>query len=409
MGTRTAPAPARPIGARDARGLRLPPQRTWGTPAGRRWGEKADPASWTDDLECEPVVRHELFATLVQPERADSLDFSGFLPVVRSPRPLPRGEPQREAEAVETRIPATKQPKDQPLPLARRVAQASMRLSELGRVRPVVRIPASVSQRKSGGASTRMAKLPPMWLLANALILIAAMATILPRIVTADAAAGCAWHVVVPGDTLGNLGWANHTNAMTIAQANHIANPNLIYVGQRLCIPMVAGAHTATEPVVHAGAKPATYGSAKGVQSFLTYVLPYAQQAHNATGWPVSMILAQWGLEQAWRVPGYTGFNFGNVAALPGEPTVNGIAVPGSPAAFAYARSPQDGLRYYLRVAALSYYSRVAPAARAGGPDAAARALGASPWDAAHYTAIGSPGSSLLSLMQRYNLYTYDH
>ncbi len=100
---------------------------------------------------------------------------------------------------------------------------------------------------------------------------------------------------------------------------------------------------------------------------------------------------------------------WGNVAALPGEPTVNGIAVPGSPAAFAYAKSPEDGLRYYLRVAHLAYYQRVAPAGAANGPDAAARALGASPWDAGHYTDSGNPGSSLLSIMRVYNLYWYDH
>ena len=43
------------------------------------------------------------------------------------------------------------------------------------------------------------------------------------------------------------------------------------------------------------------------------------------------------------------------------------------------------------------------------GPDAAARALGTSPWDAGHYTASGNPGSSLLSIMRVYNLYWYDH
>jgi LysM repeat protein len=299
----------------------------------------------------------------------------------------------------------------QPNPVASRIAQASMRLADLGAMRPVVRIPARAphsGKTASSGVTFKHAKLPPVWLLANALILVAAIVTIFPRVFTADAAAGCSWHTVIPGDTLGNLGWVYHTNATALAQANHIQNPNLIYVGQRLCIPMVAGAHTATEPTVNAGAKPVPTGTAQGVQAFLAFAEPYARLAHNATGWPVSMILAQWGLEQAWRAPGYTGYNFGNVAALPGQPTVNGIDVPGSPAAFAYAKTPQDGLSYYIRVAHLSYYRAVASAAASGGPDAAARALGRSPWDAAHYTAIGSPGSSLVSLIHKYNLYTYD-
>ncbi|HEX8036414.1 MAG TPA: hypothetical protein VF510_21330, partial [Ktedonobacterales bacterium] len=90
------------------------------------------------------------------------------------------------------------------------------------------------------------------------------------------------------------------------------------------------------------------------------------------------------------------------------EPTVNGIAVPGSPAAFAYARTPQDGTRIYVRVARLGYYSAVAPAATSGGVDAAARALGRSPWDAGHYTDHRDPGSSLLSILRVYNLYWYD-
>jgi LysM repeat protein len=380
--------------------------------AGRaEFADEVEASLRCDDVECEPVARHDLFTTLIQPERTDALDFTGILPVVRRPHHATLAsmpQPPVMLKPVPYSKSAAQPASDRAV--VRGVAQASVRLRELGSIRPVVRIPGLPPAKEGGsGIAVRSAKLPPVWLLANALILIAALVTILPRVVTADAAAGCSWHIVVPGDTLGNLGWANHTNALTIAAANHIANPNLIYVGQRLCIPLVEGAHTASAPKVPAASQPATYGSAKGVKAFITFVMPYARQAHDVTGWPISMILAQWGLEQAWRVPGYTGFNFGNVAALPGEPTVNGIAVPGSPAAFAFAKTPQDGLRYYIRVAHLSYYSRVAPAARSGGPDAAARALGASPWDAGHYTSISSPGSSLVRLIHAYNLYVYDN
>ncbi len=295
------------------------------------------------------------------------------------------------------------------VPVARRIAQASVRLAELGRQRPAVRISAPGRGSNSHAARRSFtAKLPPIWLLANLAIVLAIGVAVLPRMVTADAAAGCRWHAVVPGDTLGNLGWANHTSALALARANHISNPNLIYVGQNLCIPLTSGAQAKTAPAVPAASQPPKFGTATGVKKFVEFALPYARKAHQQTGWPVSLILAQWGLEQGWHVPSYTGYNWGNVAALPGEPTVHGTAAPGSPSAFAYARTPDDGLRYYVRVAHVGYYKAVAPTAAKYGPDAAARALGQSPWDAAHYTSIHSPGSSLINLMRVYNLYWYD-
>ncbi len=144
------------------------------------------------------------------------------------------------------------------------------------------------------------------------------------------------------------------------------------------------------------------------VHGFLVLAMPYAVQAHQALGWPTSVIMAQWGLEHGWFVPDYTGYNWGNVSAIAGEPSVGGINVPGSPAAFAYARTPADGLRYFLSAARLPYYAGVAPAARQGGADAAAVALGHSPWDAGHYTNIGQPGSSLLAIMRDFNFYRFD-
>ena len=119
------------------------------------------------------------------------------------------------------------------------------------------------------------------------------------------------------------------------------------------------------------------------------------------------MILAQWGLEQGWETPRFTGYNWGNCGAVPDEPSVPGTSAPGSPDAFAYAPGPEDGLRIYLHVAHLDYYTAVAPAAQ-NGPDAAARALGESPWDAGHYTDHDDPGSSLVAIMQDFNLYQYD-
>ena len=46
-----------------------------------------------------------------------------------------------------------------------------------------------------------------------------------------------AWTVVKPGDTLAKIAWRFQTSIWPIVRANNIANPNVIYVGQRLCIP----------------------------------------------------------------------------------------------------------------------------------------------------------------------------
>ena len=226
----------------------------------------------------------------------------------------------------------------------------------------------------------------------------------------------CIWHTVVSGDTLGKLGWASPGGALGVARANNIPNPDLIYIGQHLCVPTANGDPPPKTASTSAPADPppadpppvARGASASGAQAFIQFVLPYARAAHRATGWPTSLIIAQWGLEQGWHVPSYTGYNFGNCAGAPGAMLVPGLNVPGSPSAFAYAPTPQEGLRIYVYVAHLNYYAAVAPAAARGGVDAAARALGQSPWDAGHYTATGSPGSSLLSILRTYNLYRYD-
>jgi nucleoid-associated protein YgaU len=385
VGMRSTLAPSRTTGVRDARELRLPPiapddehagasARRYGTMSA--WGmdeDAADAEEFSAEQEYTPFRRYGVPPTRMR---------TGAYPV---PSSATLAEPQ---------------------PALGRVRRATQRLAELGAYRPMVRIPGAAARDEQHG-TPHHAKLPPIWLLANLVIMLAVGIAVLPQVVHVDAAAGCEWYTVRPGDTLGNLGWAHHTNAMAIANANHIANPNLIFVGQHICIPLTSWAQAHSAPAMPAAAMPPRFGTASGVQSFITFALPYARQAHQATGWPVSMILAQWGLEQGWRIPGYTGYNWGNVASLPGAPTVGGINVPGSPARFTYASTPAAGLNYYLRVAGLSYYRGVATAARKGA-DAAARALGASPWDAAHYTNIGQPGSSLIRIMRVYNLYWYD-
>ncbi len=47
----------------------------------------------------------------------------------------------------------------------------------------------------------------------------------------------CTWYVVRPGDTLTKIAVRYGTSVQAIAQRNSLKNANLIYVGQRLCIP----------------------------------------------------------------------------------------------------------------------------------------------------------------------------
>lgn len=153
-----------------------------------------------------------------------------------------------------------------------------------------------------------------------------------------------------------------------------------------------------------------------GEQEFVCVALPFARLAqHQITRgtraqpnpWYVSVILAQWGIEQGWQMPGYTGYNFGNVSGIAGQPFVPGVHVVGSPADFAYAPSAEDGVYDYVTFIQNGLYNTVA-ATYAQGPEAQALALGRSPWDAAHYTAYGQPGSTLLSVMRVYNLKRFD-
>src|SRR5437763_9886334 len=44
-------------------------------------------------------------------------------------------------------------------------------------------------------------------------------------------------YIVVRGDTLGGIAGRYNTTWQRLASYNHIANPNLIYVNQAVCIP----------------------------------------------------------------------------------------------------------------------------------------------------------------------------
>lgn len=51
----------------------------------------------------------------------------------------------------------------------------------------------------------------------------------------------CKWYTVRAGDTLSAIAWSYHTTIWVLAQVNHIANVNLIFVNQQICIPYRVG------------------------------------------------------------------------------------------------------------------------------------------------------------------------
>lgn len=143
--------------------------------------------------------------------------------------------------------------------------------------------------------------------------------------------------------------------------------------------------------------------------AFIRTMLPIAQQAHRDLGWPVSVVLAQMGVEHGWLFPDFDGWNLANSKVFADPNGDGGVCFHQSVVrSFCYASTPQVGLAIYEHVAHLSYYAAIAPAARAGGAVAAARALGKSPWDEGHYAANGVPGGKLLAAMNTFNLYQYD-
>ena len=209
-------------------------------------------------------------------------------------------------------------------------------------------------------------KLVPVWMLVNLalfiVVLLAMAAQTLPRSLAGNAAASssCRWHSVAAGETIYSISATYHLSAASVAEANHLKSYGALRPGEHLCIPLALPTLVAASEDGLVAPNLVTNGTAvHGSTQFIQFALPYAESAHQQTGWPVSMILAQWGLEHGWLVPGFTGYNWGNVGALPGVPEVASGGAWGAPAYFAYAQTPQAGVNYYVAVAGLSFYREV--------------------------------------------------
>jgi LysM repeat protein len=85
--------------------------------------------------------------------------------------------------------------------------------------------------------------------------------TLLGAFAKAACSTGDATYRVVSGDTLGTIAGRYHTTWQRLASYNHLANPNLIYIDQHICIP---GAAQGQAP-----ARPLTF--VRGVGNFFPY------------------------------------------------------------------------------------------------------------------------------------------
>ncbi len=76
------------------------------------------------------------------------------------------------------------------------------------------------------------------WIVGLCFVLVVAAVLLWATSVFAD---GGIIHVVRRGDTVGNLAWQYGVSSRAIVAANRLKNPDLIYVGQRLLIPLPGG------------------------------------------------------------------------------------------------------------------------------------------------------------------------
>jgi len=114
----------------------------------------------------------------------------------------------------------------------------------------------------------------------------------------------CAWHIVHRGETLSRIAWSSHTTIWRLAQVNYIRDVNLIFVGQRLCIPYrSSGGYTGsfvTSGLMYNGTVRWYYF--KALQwSTRGQVISMLRWAAHRYGLPVNLLMAI-----AWQESGWT-------------------------------------------------------------------------------------------------------
>jgi len=135
---------------------------------------------------------------------------------------------------------------------------------------------------------------------------------------------------------------------------------------------------------------------------FFETMAPYAQQASQETGVPVSVILAQWALESGYGTSRFAkeGLNFGGIKLSSNSPTKEYMIQGGTGAKFAKYSSISQFVEDYVRVLKLGYYKAVR---EAGDALKAMEALAQSPYDAGGYA-----GGKLQKVWSQWNLQKYD-
>jgi flagellum-specific peptidoglycan hydrolase FlgJ len=142
------------------------------------------------------------------------------------------------------------------------------------------------------------------------------------------------------------------------------------------------------------------------INDFILKVLPYARKAAAELNMPVSVILAQWGVESGGGTSRFA--KGGNLAGLQhNKYTIDGGGAPFTQSTTGNAFANYNGnldlfAKDYVRVMKLSYYDKVRAA---GTVDETVKALVESKFDAGHY---GGTGANIKSWINSYKLTQYD-
>lgn len=128
--------------------------------------------------------------------------------------------------------------------------------------------------------------------------------------------------------------------------------------------------------------------------AYRTQMQSYANRAAAALNMPADVILAQWALESGNGSSSLAKQhnNHGGIKYTSNSKTARKIS--GSP--FADYASVNDFVTDYIRVLSLSYYKDVRAA---GSVEDTIKALGASPYDAGHYTLSGVQGGAVANIL----------
>ncbi len=154
---------------------------------------------------------------------------------------------------------------------------------------------------------------------------------------TADAA-GPQWVVVNPGDTLYSIAARNGTTVEALMRANNLPNPNFVYSGQRLLIPlgnptygMPAQPQVAPAQPQAAPAQPQAAPAQPQVAASSVYytVRPGDTLAAIAQRYGVSLSA----LAQANKLTNWNFVWYGQRLLIPGATNVNGVQASAPPAA----------------------------------------------------------------------------